>query len=139
MAKSGRAAPRAAAVSATQSIKIDGGQSTEIGGTQAVAIGKDRQVKIVASDTLSIGLDQAIAVGRALTLTVGGDATVEIGGGVTLSATKVTLRALQELRLEVGASQLIVKPSGDIQLKGNRIEISGSAEVHLRGSSVRTN
>jgi hypothetical protein len=51
----------------------------------------------------------------------------------------VKLRALQELRLEVGASQLVLKPNGDIQLKGNRIEILGSGEVHLKGANVHSN
>ena len=51
----------------------------------------------------------------------------------------MTLRAVQELRLAVGSSLLILKPNGDIQLKGNRIEISGSGEVHLKGSRVYSN
>ena len=48
----------------TQSVKVDGGQSTEIGGTQTIVIGKVRQVAIAASDSLSLGLDQTVAVGR---------------------------------------------------------------------------
>ena len=40
MARKGNSARRAAALNATQSIKIDGGQSTEIGGTQTVVIDK---------------------------------------------------------------------------------------------------
>jgi hypothetical protein len=51
----------------------------------------------------------------------------------------VKLRALQELRLEVGSSQLVLKPNGDIQIKGNRIEIFGSGEVHLKGANVHSN
>lgn len=129
----------AAVIAPTQSIKVEGGQSTEIGGTQTVAIGKDRQVRIATSDSLSVGLDQAVVVGRALSLTVGGDAPLEIGGGVTLSANKVTLKAVQELRLQVGSSLLVLKPNGDIQIQGNRIEISGSAEVHLKGTRVYSN
>ena len=115
MAKIGKPARRAASVDATQMIRIDGGRSTEI------------------------GADQRLAVGRALTISVGGDATLDIGAGITLSATKVKLRALQELRLEVGSSQLVLKPNGDIQIKGNRIEIFGSGEVHLKGANVHSN
>jgi hypothetical protein len=33
----------------------------------------------------------------------------------------------------------VLKPNGDIQLKGNRIEISGSGEVHLKGAKVHSN
>ncbi len=84
-------------------------------------------------------MDEAISVGGAFTLSVGKDATLEIGGGYTVSATKVRLRATQELRLEVGSSLIVLKPNGDIQIKGSRIEISGSGEVHLKGSRVLTN
>ena len=58
MAKAGKSRRAAAALAVTQSIRVDGGQSTEIGtdqqvavgGSQVVAIGKDRQVQIGGSD-----------------------------------------------------------------------------------------
>ncbi len=61
-------------------------------------------MRIGTSDVLSVALDEAIAIGRAFTLTVGGEATLQIGDVVMLSATKMTLRAVQELPLEVGSS-----------------------------------
>jgi len=61
-------------------------------------------VRIGTSDVLSVALDEAMAIDRAFTLTVGGEATLQIGDVVMLSATKMTLRAVQELRLEVGSS-----------------------------------
>jgi len=78
-------------------------------------------------------------VDRALNMSVGTTASLEAGGALTLTAARVTLRAAQELRLEVGASLIVLKPSGDIQIKGNRIEIAGAGEVHLKGANVHTN
>ncbi len=106
MAKAGKSMRAAAAVAATQSITIDGGQSTDIGASQrlavganeVIAIGRDRQVQIGGSDRLAVKVDEAISVGGAFTLSVGKDATLEIGGGYTVSTTKVRLRATQELR-----------------------------------------
>jgi type VI secretion system secreted protein VgrG len=78
-------------------------------------------------------------VGGAFTLSVGKDATLEVGGGFTVSAARVRLRATQELRLEAGSSLIVLKPNGDIQIKGNRIDILGSGEVHIKGTKVLTN
>jgi type VI secretion system secreted protein VgrG len=144
MAKA-RKSTRAAA--ATQSIRIDGGQSTDIGAdqrlavgsNQVIAIGMDRQVQIGGSDTLAVKVDEVITIGGAFTLSVGKDATLEVGGGFTVSASQVRLRATQELRLEVGASLIVLKPSGDILIKGNRIDVFASGEVHLKGTKVLTN
>ncbi len=147
MAKAGKSTRAAAAVAATQSVTIDGGQSTDIaadrrlsvGATEVIAIGKGRQVQVGGSDRLAVKVDEGITVGGAFTLSVGKDATLEIGGGFAVSAAKVRLRATQELRLEVGSSLIVLKPNGDIQIKGNRIDIFGSGEVHLKGAKVLTN
>ena len=147
MAKVKRAARRAAATDATQSVAIEGGQSVTIGGDQqlsvgrrqTVAVGKDRQATVGGSDRLDVNLDQTIAMGRAFSVSVGTTASLEAGGALTLTAAKVTLRAAQELRLEVGLSVIVLKPSGDIQIRGNRIEIAGAGEVHLKGANVHTN
>ena len=147
MAKARKSTRAATTVAATQSIRIDGGQSTDIaadqrlavGGHQVIAIGKDRHVQIGGSDTLAVKVDEAITTGGAFALSVGKDATLEIGGGFTVSASQVRLRAAQELRLEVGSSLIVLKPSGDILIKGNRIDIFASGEVHLKGTKVLTN
>src|SRR5262244_1790358 len=147
MAKVKRAARRAAASDATQSIAIEGGQSVTIGGDQqlrvggrrTVAVGTNRQATVGGSDRLEVNVDQTIAVDRALNMSVGTTASLEAGGALTLTAARVTLRAAQELRLEVGASLIVLKPSGDIQIKGDRIELAGAGEVHVMGANVATN
>ena len=71
---------------------------------------------------------------------VGGDQTVEVGKELTVVAgTKLVLRAGQELRIEVGSASLVLKANGEIQLRGNRVTIEGSAEVHIKGANVHTN
>jgi len=147
MAKAGKWRRAGAAAAVTQSIRVDGGQSTDIGadqrvavgGSQVIAVGKDRQVQVGGSDSVAIKVDDAISVGGAFTLSVGKDATLEVGGGITVSAARVRLRATQELRLEVGSSMIVLKPNGDIQIKGNRIDVLGSGEVHIEGTKVLTN
>jgi type VI secretion system secreted protein VgrG len=147
MAKAGKSRRAAVAVAMAQSIRVDGGQSTEIGtdqrvavgGSQVVVIGKDRQAQIGGSDSVTIKVDDVIAVGGAFSLSVGKDATLDVGGGFTVSAARVRLRATQELRLEVGSSLIVLKPNGDIQIKGNRIDVLGSGEVHIKGAKVLTN
>ena len=41
-------------------------------------------------------------------------------------------------RAAASAAAQLLKPSGDIQIKGNRIEIAGAGEVHLKGANVHT-
>ena len=96
-------------------------------------------MQIGGSDRVVIKVDDAVSVGGAFTLSVGKDATLEVGGGFTVSAARVRLRATQELRLEVGSSLIVLKANGDIQIKGNRIDILGSGEVHIKGTKVLTN
>ena len=94
MAKARKSRRAAAAVAVAQSIRVDGGQSTDIGadqrvavgGSQVIAVGKDRQVQVGGSDSVVIKVDDVISVGGAFSLSVGKDATLEIGGGFTVSA-----------------------------------------------------
>jgi hypothetical protein len=76
MAKARKSTRAAAAVAATQSIRIDGGRSTNIGvdqrlavgSSQVIAIGKERQVQIGGSDTLAVKVDEVITIGGAFAL-----------------------------------------------------------------------
>jgi type VI secretion system secreted protein VgrG len=51
---------------------------------------------------------------------------------------QVWIRSLEEIKLEVGASTLLMKSDGTIELKGVNVTINGSATVTSQGTTSNT-
>jgi type VI secretion system secreted protein VgrG len=132
----------------SESVVIDGQRSLTIAGAQTVTVGATHRETVGGSQTIQVGADQqvtiggsqTIAIGKSRTVRIGSDDRLEVGKDVTILVRgKVLVRADNEIRLETGDASLVLKPNGDIQLRGTRITIEGSADVHLKGSKVHTN
>ena len=136
-------------------VKVENDHEEEIAKNERLSVGESRTRSVGKSETVNVTEDQGITVDGARDLTVakaqqisvGGDQEESVGGqyqtSVTkeyiLNAKKIQLVADNELSVKVGTAELIMKKSGDIQLKGKKINIKGSGDVIIKGSKISQN
>ena len=56
-----------------------------------------------------------------------------------LQAKKIQITADDEIHLKTGSAEIIMKSSGDITVKGNKISVTGDGDVIIKGSKVKAN
>ena len=55
---------------------------------------------------------------------------------ISSQTTKIHVTAATEIQLQVGASKLLMKSDGSIELSGNNVAIKGSQTVQIKGASI---
>jgi type VI secretion system secreted protein VgrG len=117
-----------------------GGVKTEaIGGSKTQAIGQSKSVTIGKDLTETISGGHTIKVLKDLTENVAGQHREEVSKEYMLQAKKVQITAEDEIHLTTGDAEIILKKSGDITIKGNKINVNGSGDVIIKGSKVKAN
>ena len=51
----------------------------------------------------------------------------------------LSISAADEIKLECGSASITLKKNGDIEIKGNNINIKGSGNITVKGSAVAQN
>jgi type VI secretion system secreted protein VgrG len=137
--------------------KVEVGNDHEetVGSNEALSVGKNRTRNVGENETIQVGQDQSISIDGARTVTiakeqkidVGADQEVSVGAKYqtsvakeyVLNAQKIQLVADDELSIKVGKAELLMKKSGDITLKGKKINLKGSGDVIIKGSKIAQN
>jgi type VI secretion system secreted protein VgrG len=111
------------AVKNDRTITVDGKHTETV--TKAITIkGDDTHTETIAKD---------------MTLTVtGGKRSETVNKDITIVSEtgKIHITASTEIQLQVGASKLLMKSDGSIELKGVSLAIDGSASVDVHGGRV---
>lgn len=105
-------------------------------------IKNDRKITVDATHTETIKKNTSITVTE-------GDHTTKISAGkqtntvskdiaITSETAKIHVKAATEIKLEVGASSLLMKTDGTIELKGVQVSIKGSGGVTVKGDAMVT-
>ena len=81
------------------------------------AIGTQSTTRVGDSGTLAVGTSYAVNVGSRMSVTTGTDSFETVGGGRYFHVTK-------EIDLRCGASRLLLKSNGEIELTGVHIKLS---------------
>jgi len=94
----------------------------------------DHFVAIDHDEKVEIKNDQAETIGNDRTLKVGNDDKLDVSNnGTTTIGQKFKLDAGTEIELVTGQSSIVMKSSGEIEIKGMNIKISGSNSVAIDG------
>jgi len=118
--------------------EVEHDQTITIGNDEKVEIKHDRTSTIKNNETCNIDNDLATTVGNDEKRDVSNNRTAKVGADEKLTvganqqtqvSQKYTLKAGTEIVLEVGASKLVMKADGTIQLNGVDIKIDGSASI----------
>jgi len=117
----------------------------EVENDHVVAIDHDETIDIKNDQTMTVGNDQKVTIKNDQTeditgnrkLTVGKDDKLDVtGNGTTTIGQKFKLEAGTEIQLVSGASSIVLKASGDIDIKGVKINISGDATVTAKANAT---
>ena len=157
-------ADRTESVGGNESVKIDKNLTHEVEGTRTEKTGKERTTSVGAKDSLTVGDDQEVSVGGGQTTNVKGDYSLEVKGDASVevkgdhetsvkgkltaeakkdvgikSGKKVTIEAGDEMKLECGSASITLKKSGDIVIKGKKIDMKADGDIQIKGSKISGN
>ena len=118
---------------------VGGVKSEAIGGNKTQAIGGNKSVTIGKNLTETISGEQTTKILKDLTENVSGKHREEVTKEYMLQAKKIQITADDEIHLKTGSAEIILKKNGDITVKGNKINVTGSGDVIIKGSKVKAN
>ncbi len=143
-------------IGANETIIVGVNRTTTVNANDATTIGanKNLSVAIASSETvgaakttqvgglcnLTVGAAYTIEVGAAMNVAVGGWSAEEIGVSKTILVGKnfsvtatnnISLEGKDEVSLKSGASSIVLKKDGTIEISGVNITIKGSASISL--------
>ena len=110
---------------------VGGNKSETIGGSKSVSVGK--------SFSITVGDSQSLQVAKDLDEKVGGDHHEQVSKEWAVNAKKIQFMAEDQIVLKTGKAEIIMKKSGDIVIKGKKIQVKGSGDVVIKGSKIKQN
>jgi type VI secretion system secreted protein VgrG len=128
---------RAVTVGVSQNVGIGTSLTENIGTTRAETNGTDRTENIGADQTVTIGSNLTESIGSDHKNTVGGNRTTSVGSDDKLDVgSNLTISAGSQITLETGASKIVMKSGGQIEISGMSIEIKGSTSVKAEAVTI---
>ncbi len=109
----------------------------EVENDHVVAIDHDETITIGNDQKVTISNDQTEDISGNRKLTVGKDDKLDVASnGTTTIGQKFKLSAGTEIQLVAGAASIVMKASGEIELKGVNIKITGDATVAAKANGT---
>ena len=107
----------------------------------------DMATTVEHDDTQTIHNNRTISVDGTHTETIKKDTTIKVTEGkqtnivnkeivITSETAHIHITAATQIKLEVGASKLLMKSNGDIELSGANIAINGTAKIRIHAPEV---
>lgn len=108
----------------------------EVENDHFVTVDHDEKLTVKNDQTEDITGNRTKTVGKDDKLTVKNDRVVDVtGNGTTTIGKTFKLTAGDEIELITGASSIIMKKSGDIEIKGINIKVTGNQSVAITGTT----
>ncbi|GLT17063.1 type VI secretion protein VgrG [Vibrio zhanjiangensis] len=111
---------------------VDEHRVTHIGKNDTLEVGERQGSVALASRSTNIGADDSLSVGNHLQVEVNGNTSIRAEGSTAIVSA-------DEIKVQVGASSLVLKSSGTIHLNGTAITIDGASDVKAIGGRVKIN
>jgi len=93
-------------------------------------VGHDEEVKVDNNRTRNVGKNETVKIGENQTETVGKNRAVDVGTNDSLKVGKVLkVEAGDEITLVTGASKIVMKKDGTIEISGVSITVDGKKSV----------
>ncbi|PRQ00463.1 type VI secretion system Vgr family protein [Enhygromyxa salina] len=151
---------RTRSVGSNETVTVEGNRELTVNGAPANGEGEftGQKVSITGNETISVTGDRAISVGGDTTTTVSGSSSTSVSGGATsavsggqnfgvgkiddkkpLEGGKMNLQAENEFTITCGASSLVLKSGGEVELTGTQFTFTSSGPVDIVGSLIKLN
>lgn len=147
-------ATRAVTVGASQSINVGSSQTTNVASDNSLTVGGNQSINVSGNEDEQVGGNQTVQVSGDLSTTVSGkesrsvsgDRSVSISGNDALDVgSKLKITAGSEIHLETGQSKIVMKSSGEIEISGMSIKVTGSTsikeeavQINIEASGINT-
>lgn len=135
---------------------VGAAKSVTVGGMYSEKVGASRSITAVGAFSVTAGLSGKFQCAKDITIKAQKKMTIEAGDAMNITATKKTsitakddyvLKGDKKLTFDVkdqiafkcGKASIALKKSGDILIKGKKIQVKGSGDVILKGSNVKAN
>lgn len=119
-------------VSKSLSLTVSKDMSTSVGDDQSINVGQNQSLSIGKDLLVSIGKDMSFQISKKVNLKAGNEITINGGKSATISIA-------DKLTVDIGSASMVLKKNGDIEIKGKKINVKGSAPVTIKGSKISLN
>ena len=127
-------------VGGAHSVTVGAQSSETVAGTKGIDSGGNMSFSSGVTISLDAGKDVDVAAGKKVMLKAGDAGTVQTGKDFTLTVgKKAVLNVSDQLTLKCGSAEIVMKKSGDISIKGKKIDIKASGKMTLKGSQIAEN
>jgi type VI secretion system secreted protein VgrG len=111
-------------------------RGVRIGRDDTLDVGRDRLVAIERHERLRVADVRSIEVGGSEQHEIEGDRRVAVGGSESVDvAASIAVEAGEEIRIQCGASRIVLKSDGTIQLDGVRIQVVAQAKIEAQANA----
>ena len=126
-------------VGAAAAEEIGGAKSVVVGGNVTENVGGNSTSSVSGSQTISVGKDLGINVDQKGLIHANEDIDIGTDEKLTVRAKKILIIADDEIVVKSGSSAISLKRNGTIDIKGVNINVNGSGNVKIKGTSVGIN
>lgn len=127
-------------VGAMKSESVGGTSSEAVGASKSVDVGSNMSTNVGGASSLKVATNYELEAGKNGTVKIGDDGVLQVGKNLTVkSGKKVVIQAADELTLKCGSAEIVLKKSGDISIKGSKMNLKASGKMTLKGSQIAEN
>ncbi|MEM6296956.1 MAG: type VI secretion system tip protein TssI/VgrG [Myxococcota bacterium] len=135
---------------------VGAAKSVTVGGMYSEKVGASRSITAVGAFSVTAGLSGKFQCAKDITIAAQKKMTIEAGDAMDITATKktsiiakddyvlkgdkkLTFDVKTEIAFKCGKASISLKKSGDVMIKGNKIQVKGSGDVIVKGANVKVN
>jgi len=123
-----------------QIVRIGSNETTSIGGAQTVQVALSQVLNVGANQTLEVGGSQITSVSRDQKVDVGASQSIQVAKEAALRVgRKYVVDAGDELQIKVGSAQIVMRKNGDIVIEGGKLLVKASGDLALKGRRIQQN
>ncbi len=133
-------ANRSLTVDADHHVVVGANQATTIGAHDKTTVARTRSVEVGIAASESVGVAKKVSVGVGLMQSVG-VGTYATAGMVSIDQTGMVklIMAGKTLQLVCGAASITLEASGNVSIRGTRVDIDGQDGVKINGAKIDLN
>ncbi|MGY4828974.1 type VI secretion system Vgr family protein [Sphaerotilaceae bacterium SBD11-9] len=123
------------AIGAAQEIAVGAAQVVAVGAAQTITVGANQSTSVGAKQSYDVGSDRSLTVGGGQTTKVAKARKTEVGEDDLLKVGKnLLVEAADSISFKTGSAVITLKKDGTITIKGKDITIDGSGKINVKAS-----
>ncbi|MFT3784281.1 MAG: type VI secretion system tip protein TssI/VgrG [Nibricoccus sp.] len=122
-------------VQKNEDVSIGQNRTEDVGKNEKISIGENRTEDVGKNEQITIGQNRKEEVGKNEEVKIGENRSVQIGKNDKLVVGKqLFIDAGDQITIQTGASSIVMKKDGTIQIKGKDISVIGSGGINVKAT-----